>query len=218
MFTGLDLSDMETCYKLFRREVVQEIAPKLKEKRFGFEPEITTYVAHGRYRVYECAVEYTPRTYDEGKKITYKDGLRALYCILHYGAPNAPVPMQFLLYLFIGGVCALTNIMLFFFLIKADISSLYAIGAAFVVSALLNYILCVLLLFKHKAAWSTPVEWLFYVLTLVVMGSFDYAITYSLLYAGCGLFGAKAWASLLGLIGNFVFRKYLVFPMPRKLK
>ena len=100
-------------FVLFAKKVIAEIAPKLQEKRFGFEPEITAYVAQGKYRVYECAIEYTPRTYEEGKKITYKDGFHALYCILHYCAPYAPIPMQFLLYIFIGGLCALANFVLF---------------------------------------------------------------------------------------------------------
>lgn len=85
MFTNLDLTDMETCYKLFRREVIQELAPALREKRFGFEPEVTALVAKGSYHVYECAIHYNPRTVNEGKKINWKDGLRALYCIIRYG-------------------------------------------------------------------------------------------------------------------------------------
>ena len=84
MFTNLDITDMETCYKLFRREVIRELAPRLREKRFGFEPEVTALVARGGYRVYECAIHYNPRTVEEGKKINWKDGVRALYCILRY--------------------------------------------------------------------------------------------------------------------------------------
>ena len=85
MFTGMDITDMETCYKLFTKQVAQNLAPSLKENRFGFEPEITAYVADGKYIVYECAIDYNPRSYEEGKKITYKDGFRALYCIVRYG-------------------------------------------------------------------------------------------------------------------------------------
>ena len=100
MYTNLDITDMETCYKLFRADVIKSIVPYLKENRFGFEPEVTIYVAKGKYRVWECAISYNPRTYEEGKKIGAKDGLRALYCILHYGGQYAPLPMQILLYLF----------------------------------------------------------------------------------------------------------------------
>lgn len=217
MFTGLDISDMETCYKLFRRSVIRDIAPRLKEKRFGFEPEITTYVALGKYRLYECAIHYTPRTYEEGKKITCKDGLRALYCILHYGAPNAPLPMQFLLYLFIGGSCAVADILFFAALTATGLSIAASVGVAFALSALLNYALCVTLLFRHKAFWSTPVESLLYLLTLTVMGAVDYAFTYAFLFTGLSPLAAKALSSLLGLVGNFIFRKYLVFPMPGQI-
>jgi glycosyltransferase involved in cell wall biosynthesis len=82
IFTNLKLSDMETCYKVFRREVLQGI--RLKSNRFGFEPEITAKVAKGNWRVYEVPISYAGRTYEEGKKITWKDGLQALWCILLY--------------------------------------------------------------------------------------------------------------------------------------
>jgi glycosyltransferase involved in cell wall biosynthesis len=84
-FTNLNLSDMETCYKVFRREVVDRIAPTLRERRFGIEPEITAKVAGiPGIRVCERAITYSARTYAEGKKIGWKDGLRALWCILRY--------------------------------------------------------------------------------------------------------------------------------------
>lgn len=85
VFTNLNLTDMETCYKVFRREVVQELAPRLRQKRFGFEPEITARVARRKWRVYEMAVSYAGRSYEEGKKIGWRDGVNALYCILRYG-------------------------------------------------------------------------------------------------------------------------------------
>lgn len=83
MFTNLNLTDMETCYKLFRSDIIKQI--KLKEKRFGFEPEVTAKIARiPEIRIYEIGVSYYGRTYAEGKKINWKDGLRALYCILKY--------------------------------------------------------------------------------------------------------------------------------------
>jgi glycosyltransferase involved in cell wall biosynthesis len=86
IFTNLNLTDMETCYKVFRREVIQGIAPTLKQDRFGFEPEITAKVARRRYRIYEVTISYFGRTYEEGKKIGWRDGLKALWCILRYSA------------------------------------------------------------------------------------------------------------------------------------
>ena len=84
-FTNLNLTDMETCYKLFRRDVIDEIAPMLKQDRFGFEPEITARVARRQCRIFEMSVSYSGRTYAEGKKIGWRDGLKAIWCILRYG-------------------------------------------------------------------------------------------------------------------------------------
>lgn len=82
MMTNINLTDMETCYKAFRREVIQGIA--IRENRFGFEPEITAKVARKNLRIYEVGISYYGRTYQEGKKIGWKDGLRAIYCIVKY--------------------------------------------------------------------------------------------------------------------------------------
>lgn len=84
MFTGLNLTDMETCYKVFRREVVEAILPTLKQNRFGIEPELTAKVARRRFRVYEIGITYAGRTYAEGKKIGLGDAFQALWCILRY--------------------------------------------------------------------------------------------------------------------------------------
>ncbi|NPU85302.1 MAG: glycosyltransferase family 2 protein [Syntrophaceae bacterium] len=82
MLTDLNLTDMETCYKVFRREIIQSIT--IEEDRFGFEPEITAKIARKDCRIYEVGISYYGRTYKEGKKINWKDGIRALYCILKY--------------------------------------------------------------------------------------------------------------------------------------
>jgi glycosyltransferase involved in cell wall biosynthesis len=83
-FTNLNLTDMETCYKMFRREIIQSL--DLRENRFGFEPEVTARIAAGRYRVYEVGISYSGRTYEEGKKIGWRDGVRAIICIVKYRA------------------------------------------------------------------------------------------------------------------------------------
>jgi glycosyltransferase involved in cell wall biosynthesis len=80
--TNLKLTDMETCYKVFRREVLKGI--EIKSNRFGFEPEITAKIARGRWRIYEVPISYAGRTYEEGKKITWKDGVQALWCIIRF--------------------------------------------------------------------------------------------------------------------------------------
>jgi len=92
--TNINLSDMETCYKVFRREIIQSIP--IEEDRFGFEPEITVKVARRKLRIYEVGISYWGRTYEEGKKIGWKDGFRALYCLLKYSlkAPRAKAVSQ----------------------------------------------------------------------------------------------------------------------------
>lgn len=87
--TDLNLTDMETCYKAFRREVLQSI--QLQEDRFGFEPEITVKIARRRLRVYEVGISYSGRTYEEGKKIGWSDGLRAVWCLLKYSITESRV-------------------------------------------------------------------------------------------------------------------------------
>jgi glycosyltransferase involved in cell wall biosynthesis len=89
MMTNLNLTDMETCYKAFRREVIQRIAPSLRENRFGIEPELTAKLAAlPEIRIHERPISYAGRTYAEGKKITWRDGFRALYCIVRYSRGN----------------------------------------------------------------------------------------------------------------------------------
>ena len=88
MFNDLNITDMETCYKAFRSDVIKQIT--IEENRFGIEPELTAKVARMRLRIYEVPVSYHGRTYDEGKKIGWTDGVRALYCIVKYGVRRRP--------------------------------------------------------------------------------------------------------------------------------
>jgi glycosyltransferase involved in cell wall biosynthesis len=84
MFTNLNLTDMETCYKVFRTEIIQSV--RLEENRFGFEPEVTAKISRiPKLRIYEVGISYYGRTYEEGKKVGWRDGFRALYCVLKYG-------------------------------------------------------------------------------------------------------------------------------------
>ena len=86
--TNINLSDMETCYKVFRREIIQSIP--IEENRFGFEPEITVKVAKRGLRIYEVGISYWGRTYEEGKKIGWKDGIRAIWCLFKYALKKLP--------------------------------------------------------------------------------------------------------------------------------
>lgn len=212
MFTNLDITDMETCYKLFRREVIQEIAPQLRENRFGFEPEVTALVSRGGYRVYECAIHYNPRTVEEGKKINWKDGVRALYCIMHYSASIAPVPMQLIIYFFIGAFSAVCNLMAFFFLRKYGTELTQSILISFGISALVNYLLCIAILFRHKARWNGFGEIVAYIITLLIMGALDWGVTKCLILAGFSQGTSKTLSVVVGFFGNYILRRVLVFP------
>lgn len=212
MMTDLNLTDMETCYKVFRREIIQNI--DIKEDRFGFEPEIVAKIAHMRVRIFEMGISYYGRTYAEGKKIGVKDGFRALYCILRYNAHRAPVPVQFLVYLFIGGTAALANLALFLLMLHFDLEVFVAAPAAFIVAAGVNYILCVLLLFRHLAKWNSFMEVIIFALVVCLMVILDLLITSSLLSIGASPSVAKLCASAVCLMGNFIGRRFAVFPEP----
>lgn len=212
VFTDLNLTDMETCYKVFRREVIQAV--EIEENRFGVEPEVVAKVAQMRVRIYEMGISYHGRTYAEGKKIGIKDGFRALYAILRYNAHKAPLPVQFMLYLFIGGLAATANLAVFLGLYHGGYAVQVAAPAAFFAAAALNYFLCVLLLFRHNAQWTTPKELLVYVTLVLAVAVLDLVITKGLLIAGAGPAGAKSIAILCGLALNFAGRKYFVFYEP----
>jgi dolichol-phosphate mannosyltransferase len=209
MLTDLNLTDMETCYKVFRRDVLQAI--DLREKRFGFEPEVVAKVAQLRVRVYEMGISYYARTYAEGKKIGPKDGLRALYCILKYNLPRTPGPIQFCFYLFIGGTAALLNLLIFLGLHAASVPVVPAALTAFAVAAVANYVLSTLLIFRKNARWGPAAEYLIYGALVAAIGLLDSFGTREMILAGTGPLAAKLTASLAGVILNFLGRKYLVF-------
>jgi dolichol-phosphate mannosyltransferase len=212
MLTDLNLTDMETCYKVFRREVIQSI--EIEENRFGFEPEVVAKVAQKRLRIYELGISYSGRTYAEGKKIGMKDGWRALYCILKYNLHKAPWPIQFVFYVFIGGLSAIVNLALFVPLLDAGVRVEIAAPAAFLIAAAVNYYLSVLILFRHRARWSSTVEILIF---LAVVGSIlcvDLVLTRSFIRSGMAPWLGKSLATAVGLILNFSARRFIVFSEP----
>lgn len=215
MFTDLNLTDMESCYKVFRRKVIEKI--EINENRFGFEPEIVAKIAHMGVPIYEMGISYYGRTYSEGKKIGVRDGFRALYCIFRYNAYRVPLPIQFLIYLVIGGIAALANLVIFLLLLKAA-GTVTAAATAFVIAAALNYWLCILLLFRRKARWNTPLELLWYTIIVVAIGIVDIAMTKYLILGGFSPSVSKSLATLVGLVLNFAGRRYIVFPETRVLK
>ena len=212
MFTDLNLTDMETCYKIFRREIIQSI--DIKENRFGFEPEIVAKIAQMRVRIFEMGISYYGRTYAEGKKIGIKDGFRALYCILRYNAHRAPLPIQILLYFNIGAIAAIVNLLIFYLLISAMTPIFIAAPVAFLVAAVVNYILCIKILFKHQARWKSKTEIFVYFVVVLVACLFDLGITKILLSQNFSLSLSKIIATISVFILNFSGRRFIVFPEP----
>ena len=210
MFTDLNLTDMETCYKVFRREVIQSI--HIEEDRFGFEPEIVAKVAHMRLRIFEIGISYHGRTYLEGKKIGLKDGIRTLYCIFRYNAHKAPIPLQFMLYLIIGGLAAAVNLSVFLSMFSVGLSVTISAPIAFIIAAFVNYLLCIFILFRHKARWNLTMEVLLYLLVVGIIAILDLGITIFFLTLGFLPAISKIIATGIVLIFNFPGRRHFIFP------
>jgi dolichol-phosphate mannosyltransferase len=209
MLTDLNLTDMETCYKVFRRAVIQGIA--IEENRFGFEPEVVAKIAHLRLRIYEMGISYRGRTYAEGKKIGVKDGFRALYCILKYNLHKAPWIVQFFFYTFIGGLSAVVNLLLFLALYR-ELGVSIAAPIAFFIAAFVNYYLSIKVLFRHKARWNSASEIAVFLAVVGVVSLVDLYSTRFFLSVGTNVAIAKVFATAIGLVLNFAGRRFIVFP------
>ncbi len=210
MFSDLNLTDIECCYKIFRRKIIERIT--IEEDRFGVEPELVAKVAQMRPRIFEIGISYSGRTYAEGKKIGFRDGIRALYCIFHYNAHKASLPIQFLIYLFVGGLSAFVNISIFLLFQSVGSNSSITIPMAHLFSAIIDYFLCIALLFRHNARWNTATEILIYILVVGLVGIFDFWGTLLLMAKGISPWLSKSVVSMIGLIFNFFGRRYFVFP------
>ncbi len=209
MLTDLNLTDMETCYKVFKREIIQGI--ELKENRFGFEPEVVAKVAQMRLRIYEIGISYHGRTYAEGKKISARDGWRAVYCVLKYNLHRVPWPIQFLFYSAIGGFSAAINLVIFLTLYRSGVNITSATLTAFFVAAAVNYFLSIAILFRHRARWNSIGEGLMFLLVVCVIGYIDLLMTRFLLFLGLSAAIAKLSSSAVGLALNFAGRRWVVF-------
>ena len=210
MLTDLNLSDMETCYKVFRRDVIQAI--RIEEDRFGFEPEVVAKIAHQGLRIYEMGISYRGRTYAEGKKIGLKDAWRALYCILHYNLPFAPAPMQLLFYAVVGGLAAGVNLAVFLLLFGGGAALPVSVLTAFFVAAGVNYVLSIAFIFRHRVRYSATLEIVVFLAVVALIGWFDLLVTRRALAEGWSPVAAKLTASAIILLLNFGARRYIVFP------
>ena len=211
MLTDLNLTDMECCYKVFRRQALDGLV--IEENRFGFEPEIVAKLATKRLRIYEMSVSYDGRTYAEGKKINWKDGVRAIYCILHYNLPHCSPYVQFVAYLFVGGAAAIANLFAFLLLYSLGIALEIAAPIAFAFAAAINYLLSIAFVFRHNAKWSSTWEIVIYCIVVIVAGACDIFITKLSFSLGASIAVAKLIASAAVLILNFLGRRYLIFPL-----
>lgn len=211
-FTDLNLTDMETCYKVFRRDIIQSVT--IEENRFGFEPEIIAKIARLRLRIYETGISYEGRTYDEGKKIGIRDGFRALYCIFRYNAPHAPLVIQFFFYLFIGGFSAVCNLLIFLLLHHWGLQSFLSAVSAYILAAAVNYLLCIKLLFRHQARWESRTEVSLFFTMVLILCIVDASITSVMLKFSINAPAAKLIASGVGLVFNFLGRRFFIFPEP----
>jgi dolichol-phosphate mannosyltransferase len=161
------------------------------------------------------AVSYDGRTYSEGKKINWKDGFRAMYCIFHYNLPHCPPYIQFVAYLFVGGVAAGVNVLVFVQLYSFGIALEIAAPTAFIIAAAVNYLLSIGLVFRHKAKWSAIWEIAIYCVVVLGGAMLDLFITKVLFNRGSPPTVAKIAAIALLLVFNFAARRYLVFPLAR---
>jgi glycosyltransferase involved in cell wall biosynthesis len=210
MLTDLNLTDMETCYKVFRREVIQAI--RIQENRFGFEPEVVAKVAQQRCRIYEMGISYHGRTYAEGKKIGMRDGWRALYCVLKYNLHKVPVPVQFAFYVVIGAISAVANLLVFLAILSLGVDLTTSTIIAFFIAAAVNYLLSIAFLFQHKARWNTTGELATYAVVVVAVAIVDLLCTRLFLAISFRPGVAKILSSGVGLIFNYVGRRFVVFP------
>jgi putative flippase GtrA len=211
MLTDLNLTDMETCYKVFRRDVIQSI--EIEENRFGFEPEIVAKVAQRRLNVTRWG--FLQRAHARRRQEDrHARRWRALYCILKYNLHKAPWAIQFLFYLFIGGTAAIVNLVTFLLFVRADVRVELSAPAAFHIAAAVNYYLSILFLFRHRARWNSGVEILIFLLVIGVIGYVDLLTTHSFIRGGLDPWIAKLLATAVGLALNVSARRFLVFPEP----
>ena len=135
-------------------------------------------------------------------------------CILHYGAPSAPLAMQLAIYFLIGSICAVVNVAVFSMLFYGGLSVQIATPVSFAIAAALNYVLCVAILFYHKARWNTFGELAAYLCTVLFMGLVDYGLTIGFVAAGVTAVFSKVIAAVVGFVGNFLLRRFFIFPQP----
>lgn len=215
IFSDLNLTDMEAGYKIFKAEVVKKI--NIEEDDFGVEPEIIAKISRMNLRIFEMGVSYYGRTYEEGKKIGYKDGFKALYCIFKYNAYYSPPPTKLLIYLLIAIVTVLVDHFLFLYFYKFGISLNIAIPISFSISAALNYpFIFFNLIGSKKRLLRSYFEFGLFWIVVIVSSYFDLIVTKFFLGMGSDLSSSKIYSIIIILILNFLVRKVWISPFQEK--
>jgi glycosyltransferase involved in cell wall biosynthesis len=214
IFSDLNLTDMEAGYKVFKAGVIKRI--NIEEDRFGFEPEIIAKISHMNLRIYEMGISYFGRTYEEGKKIGYKDGIRALYCIFKYNAYFAPRPAKALTYFLIALITAIVDLSLFFKLSSFGIHINIAIPAAFAVSAIINYPFIFFNLIGSGKIRRSYLEFSVFWMIVIASSYIDLQLTKFFLNFSFLLFLSKTYSIIIILMLNFFVRKVWTYPVIRK--
>ena len=209
LLTGLNLTDVEVCYKVFRREALEGI--ELRENRFGIEPELIAKIAERRLRFSEIGISYSPRTYREGKKIGIADGVRALYCIFYYNAYRAPILPQLILFLLFGAVGILLDVSSFAFMRNAGVETPRSIMIAFLISASYQVGLANPLLFRKESRWKQALEPVVHGVGLIVAAAVDFSIFGVLNTLDVPPEPAKTLAILAALLGLFFYYRFILF-------
>jgi glycosyltransferase involved in cell wall biosynthesis len=205
LMTDLHLTDMETCYKVFKRDVIQSI--EIEEDRFGFEPEVVAKIARLQLRLYEMGISYEGRGYAEGKKIGARDGLRALYCILKYNAQKPALPAELLVCLAMGVGMWLVDVVGFEVLQRIGFSSALSIPVAFAATVLANNRFATQIRFYPSARPRGRA--LRYRLVLLFFGAMDVIVTWGLSAGTTSVSSAKALVALLFPVLCFCSRRVL---------
>ena len=217
MLTDLNLTDMEVCYKVFKREVIQGI--EICENRFGVEPEIVAKVAQMKLRIYEMGVSYAGRTYEEGKKIGIKDGLRAMYCIVRYNAHRAPLPLQFAFYLPLTLVAILSGIAAYRLMINGQAGESGVAVAGFESAALVGYFTFSIvnaigstsLIFRRTSRWGLWTENLMHALVLGLVFAVESGLSSALFCAGWTWICAKLCSFSIASMLIYLGYRFMVF-------
>ena len=208
-FCDLDLTDIETCYKVFRRDVIQSI--EIEEDRFGFEPEIVAKLAGLRLRIFEARIQYDGRTAAEGKKIRARDGWRALYCILRYNARQSPIPIRFAVYGMIATGSAIANLATFALLRALGSPLVVALGTAFTAGSLTNFWLCRSVLFPLDGRHDGRGDAARFAGVALIGMLLDGTLTMQLIGSGLAPVGSKLIALLPFPMLDFLIRRRFVF-------